>query len=144
MTKAESEQVSEVKSTTHIPVSPERIWEMIGVFGALADWHPAIDSCELEDGGRKRRLKLVGGAEVLESLEVHDNAGRTYTYRILEAPLPIRNYCATLSVADDGKGGSRLTWAGAFEPLDGAGDVSDTVRNLYETGFDNIRKMMGM
>ncbi len=47
------------KVTLNSPLgmSADEVWKMIGQFNALPEWHPAVSSSKLEDGGRIRRLE---------------------------------------------------------------------------------------
>lgn len=132
-----------LQSTFH--VSPDKIWKLIGQFNALPDWHPAIQSSNLEGDGRVRRLKLMGGGEIVERLETIDEKDRLYRYSIVSGPLPVANYTATLRVCDDGKGNSVVEWSSEFEPAGAAEiDAMKTVRGIYQAGFDSLKKMFGM
>ena len=88
--------MSKVSMTTKVAVSAAQIWDLIGGFNALPDWHPAVEKSVLEEGGTVRRLSLAGGGEIVERLEQSDDDGRVYTYSILESPLPVAGYVATI------------------------------------------------
>ena len=91
--------MADVKVTMPFSVPASDIWDKIGNFNALPDWHPAVERSELEEGGTLRRLHLVGGGEILEKLERSDD-GKSYTYSIVEGPLPVMNYTSTLLVTE--------------------------------------------
>ena len=57
----------------------------------------AVESSALEEGGHKRRLKLVDGTEITEQLEKFDGEARTYTYSIVTGPLPLADYRSTIT-----------------------------------------------
>lgn len=138
--------MSGVNLSTELPVSPEQIWELIGGFHALGAWHPAIETSELEGGGRIRRLKLVGGGEIVEKLERFDDQAHTYTYSIVESPLPVANYTSTLRVTPSADGnGAKLEWSGAFDPAGlSENEAVAAVRGVYEAGFENLRKLISL
>ncbi len=79
---------------------------MIGGFHSLHEWHPAVAKCDIETEGDTtlRRLHLVGGGTILEKLEKSDD-GQSYGYSILESPLPVKNYSATITVSEAEGGG---------------------------------------
>ena len=81
-----------------IPVSADRVWQLIGGFGSLPDWLPYIPTSELSEGGRVRSLTNEQGEVIVERLEAFDNDARTYTYSILQAPFPVTGYRATITV----------------------------------------------
>jgi len=134
--------MSTVKLETELPVDPEKVWELIGGFNALPDWHPAVERSELEDGGSIRRLHLAGGGEIVERLEALDDTGHAYRYSILSSPLPVMNYTATIKVTPKTDGsGSVVEWAGEFEPQGSEAEALDTIQGIYQAGFDNLRKL---
>lgn len=125
-------------------MSADEVWQMIGQFNALPDWHPAVSSSKLEDGGRIRRLSLLGGGEIVERLEQIDDEDRLYRYSIISGPLPVANYTATLRVKEDGKGKAVVEWTGEFDPSGVTEtDATSAVQDIYQMGFDNLRKMFG-
>jgi hypothetical protein len=109
--------MAQASATIDIPAAPDRVWQLIGGFGSLPDWLPSIPKCELREGGRVRRFTTVRGDFVVERLEAFDNAARSYTYTILEAPLPVTGYRSTLRVREvNGGTASRVEWLGEFTP----------------------------
>jgi hypothetical protein len=137
--------MAKVKLESEIGVAPDDLWRMIGQFNALPDWHPAIESSDLEDGGRIRRLRLFGGGEIVERLEMVDDDDRLYRYSIISGPLPVANYTATMRVRDDGKGNSRVEWSSEFEPSGTSeSDAIQAIQEVYQAGFDNLKKIFGI
>ena len=130
-----------VTSETILPVSPSEIWRMIGEFNALAQWHPGVAKSVLEEGGKIRRLSLVGGGEIVELLESHDDGGKTYSYSIVESPLPVKNYHATLKVEQNAEGRSQITWSSDFDPVGSSEEALKTIQGMYQAGFDNLKKI---
>jgi hypothetical protein len=122
-----------------IPASADQVWQLIGGFDTLPDWLPFIPKSELSEGGRVRSLQTSDGAVVVERLELFDNAAKTYSYSILQAPFPAKDYLATLSVEALGEG-ARVTWSGKFEPV-GVSDeeVVTLFTGIYEGGLKALR-----
>jgi Polyketide cyclase / dehydrase and lipid transport len=129
--------MAQAYASIEIPATPDQVWELIGGFGSLPDWLPIIPESELSEGGRLRRLSLPSGETIIERLEAFDNAGRSYSYSILQSPFPIADYRATLQVQEIGGGrGSRVEWSGQFTPR-GVSDqeVSRLFQGIYEDGL---------
>jgi len=127
------------------PVPAQMIWSTIGGFNTLPDWHPAIEKSDItkDDKGTVRTLHLVGGGTIVERLETVDEKERLYTYSILEGPLPVANYKATIRVLDD-NGGCTVEWSSDFEASGvPESDASKVIRGIYEAGFENLKKMFG-
>ena len=117
---------------------------MIGRFNALHDWHPGIERSDLAEGGKVRRLALVGGGEIVERLEKIDDTGHTYRYTIESSPLPVANYVAEIRVSENPEGGCMVEWSSDFEAKGAPeADATRVIRDIYTAGFDNLRKLFG-
>lgn len=122
-----------------IPASADQVWQLIGGFDTLPDWLPFIPKSELSEGGRVRSLQTADGAVVVERLEAFDNAGKTYSYSIVQAPFPATEYLATLKVEAQGEG-SRVTWSGRFMPVGvSEAEVEALFAGIYQGGLEALR-----
>lgn len=137
--------MTKVSTTAHIPISADEVWELIGHFSALPDWHPGVERSELEEGGKVRRLALVGGGTIVERLERIDDSERLYRYSIVESPLPVTNYVAELHVTPDDDGtGCTVEWSSDFDPKGASTkDAMEVIQGIYQAGFDNLKKLFG-
>lgn len=111
-----------------IPASADQVWQLVGGFNSLPDWLPIIAKSESGEGGRLRRLHTPTGDIIVERLETFDNAARTYSYSIVQAPFPVTDYVATLRVEALGEG-ARVTWSGRFTPK---GVSDEAAQALFE------------
>ena len=135
--------MAKVSMSTDLKVTGSQVWNLIGHFNALPDWHPAVEKSELEQEGQLRRLSLVGGGTIVEKLERVDNDKRTYSYATVDSPLPLANYRASITVTDTDDG-CAVEWAGEFDALGAPeADATKIVSDIYQAGFDNLRKMFG-
>lgn len=132
----------EVERSVETDAAPEAVWEAVGDFCGIADWHPAVESCEESDsdGTTRRTLTLAGdGGTLVEDLVSRDDEAMTYTYRIVEGPLPVQNYESTISVmaADEG---SKLSWKGNFDPAEAATEdqATSVIGGIYDAGLQGI------
>jgi hypothetical protein len=81
----------------------------------------------------------------LERLEMLDDDDRLYRYSIVSAPLPVANYTATVRVRDDGTGKSLVEWSSEFEPSGASEtDAMQAIQSVYQAGFDNLKKILGI
>ncbi|MFC4908219.1 SRPBCC family protein [Actinomadura gamaensis] len=105
-----------------------KVWEAVRAFGAIADWHPALDTCVLQEGGDHtvgavRRL-TAGDAVFVERLTGLDDVAFVQTYEFLESPFPVRRYHATIRVAPITASGQAFAeWWADYEA-----DEAETVR----------------
>jgi uncharacterized protein YndB with AHSA1/START domain len=143
----EESTMAKVSMSTTLPVPARTVWDAIGGFNSLAKWHPAVAKSEeaKEGAATVRRLTLHGGGTIVERLEGKDDRKRTYTYSILQGPLPVAGYTATLHVEESNDGKScTVEWSSAFEPSGTSEpEAVKVIRGIYEAGFDSLRKMFG-
>ncbi|MCH8819943.1 MAG: SRPBCC family protein [Acidobacteria bacterium] len=119
--------------------SANQIWNLIGGFNALPDWHPAVERSELEEGGTVRKVTLVDGVTILEKLEYHSDESRECSYSIVTSPLPVANYMATLKVTKHEEG-SQVEWSGEFDPSGvSESEAVELVQGIYRAGLDHLK-----
>lgn len=136
--------MAKINMKTNLNVAADEVWKLIGGFNTLPDWHPAIEKSELEEDGRMRRLSLTGGGTIVEKLEQLDDSERVYTYSIIDSPLPVSNYTATIRVKEDGEGKTTVEWSSEFEAKGAAeNEAMDVIAGIYQVGFDNLKKIFG-
>ena len=136
--------MAKIKMKTDLNVAADEVWKLIGGFNTLPDWHPAIEKSELQEEGSMRRLSLAGGGTVVEKLERLDDSERVYTYSIIDSPLPVSNYTATICVKEDSEGKTTVEWSSEFEAKGAAeNEAIDVIAGIYQAGFDNLKKMFG-
>jgi hypothetical protein len=130
----------------NLGVSADKVWDLIGRFNAVPDWHPAVEKSEIEGEGTGsvRTLHLAGGGGTIrERLEQIDDEGKVYSYSILSSPLPVANYTATLRLRE-GDSGCTVEWESDFQPAGAPeGDAVEIIQGVYQAGFDNLKKMFG-
>jgi D-threo-aldose 1-dehydrogenase len=129
--------VAEAAASAEIPAAPEEVWELIGGFDSLPNWLPYVPSSELREGGRLRKLANPNGDTIIERLVAFDNAARSYSYAIMQAPFPVTNYLSTLHVeATNGGKTSRVEWTGRFTPKGvSKTEASKLFQGIYEDGL---------
>ncbi len=134
--------MTKVSLSTRLGVSADEAWKLIGGFNALPDWHPAVEKSELTEEGQTRTLHIVGGGEIVEKLEKSDDNARTYTYSIVNSPLPVANYTATIVVREE-DGGCVVDWSSEFDAVGVEHEASDVINGIFQAGLDNLKKMYG-
>lgn len=124
-----------ITSSATVAADSATVWSAIGDFCDIDDWHPGIVSCVLEarDGMVHRQLTLGDGAPVLEQL-VASEPGVSYSYKIVEAPLPITDYASTVSVTEGNP--TIVTWAGTFKS--DVPEMEGAIQGLYDGGLAAI------
>ena len=109
--------MASAKAAADINVPPDELWQLIGGFGSLPDWVPGVSQSKLADGGRVRYLSDPQGQSFVERLETYDSSAHTYSYSILESPIPVSNYLATIAVTSTNGGKkSHVEWWARYTP----------------------------
>ena len=135
---ASAQGAIEVSESVTVPGAPSEVWSRVGGFCTIADWHPAVASCDMaeRDGVTIRTLALEGGGVLSE--ERLEEGETSYAYAILEGPLPVASYRSEIAAEPEGEG-TRLTWTGSFDAEGAAPEEAEAViRGIYRSGLDAI------
>ena len=134
----------EVRQSVEVAASPEQVWQAIGGFCSIAEWHPAVSRCAAseQNGATLRTLTTADGAVLVERRVQHSEEGMSYSYQIVESPLPVAGYEATLAVMDSA-GGSMITWSGEFAAK-GAADAEAlaVIEGIYQSGLAALKERL--
>jgi Polyketide cyclase / dehydrase and lipid transport len=145
-----------VTETITINAAPDAVWAKVKDFGAINTWHPAVEASSAADGnniGSRRTLKLKAGGNVVEELETHSEADKSFSYRMKDAgPVPVTNYSSKLTVKPGSAAGTTLVeWRGAFyrgyPNNDPPADKNDeaavaAVTGIYKAGLGNLKAVV--
>ena len=135
--------MARVTRTIDIDVSADAAWELFGDFNGLPGWLDIVASSETEGSGvgAVRTLALPDGGKVIEEQEARDDAGHSYGYTILDSPLPLANYHATLKVTATGDGSCSVEWSGSFDAPEGMTEEPGTevLEGLYTGGLASAK-----
>lgn len=134
----------EVERRVSLAGSAEDVWDAIGDFSDMS-WHPAARDTDLEDrdGVVHRVVTLPDGSILVERLEDMDDSGKSYSYSIVEGPLPVSRYRSTLSIVANGKG-CDVVWRCGFvaRGMDDAA-AREVVAGIYEAGINALTDRYG-
>jgi hypothetical protein len=99
----------------------------------------------MEEGGDTYRVLTLGdGGKIKEKLTNKDDT--SYSYEIIESPLPVQNYAATLTVTeDDGDEIAEVVWEAEFDPADGVEEAKavEVISGIFDAGIEGIGKKAG-
>ncbi|HET7852164.1 MAG TPA: SRPBCC family protein [Methyloceanibacter sp.] len=131
-----------VKKRTEAPGLPPEIWAIVGDFCAIKTWHPAAADCVEEKDGDTiyRTITLKDGGKIKEKLTGKDDL--SYSYEIVESPLPVKNYKSKLWLeVDDEPDRSVIYWQSDFD-ANGASDddAKAKITGILADGVKGIKK----
>ena len=130
----------------------EQVWGEIRDFNALPAWHPAIADSRIEGGepgdkvGCIRNFNLKDGGHIREQLLALNDVEHLCTYAILESPMPVENYVATLRLAPITDGNRTYAeWTATFDctPEEEAGLIETVGNGVFQGGFDALKGAFG-
>ncbi len=128
-----------VSESIYVNAAPDEVWEWVGDYYDVHRWHPGIHSTQ-KSGSRTadiRFLILQDGNRIYEELLSDSDTERMYSYKILEAPLPVVDYVAQFSVQPEGAG-SRLSWSANFGVDGNEQEIQEVVRGVFSGGLQAV------
>ncbi len=102
-----------------LEASIDVVWDLISDFTDISAFAPQgeITKIEGEGIGAIRRVEAPGlGGVFRERCEGHDPEARSFSYAVLESPVPMKDYVAVVTLSDLGPGRCGIEWASRFEP----------------------------
>ncbi len=130
----------------------DRIWQAIRDFNALPDWVPAVRESRIEGGqpsdqvGCVRAFRLEDGGFLRERLLALSDYDYSVTYAILESPMGVENYVATLKLVPVTDGGRTFAeWTAEFDcdPAAEADLVTNIGNGVFQAAFDALKARFG-
>ncbi|MGQ0686896.1 SRPBCC family protein [Bradyrhizobium sp.] len=135
-----------------INASAARVWSRVRDFNGLSNWHPAIAESRIENGepadkvGCIRSFSLRNGDRLREQLLGLSDYDMFCTYSILDSPMPLTSYVATLRltpITDQDR--TFIEWSAEFDCApDKEGElVSNIGGGVFQGGFDALKRAFG-
>ena len=144
--------MARVYTSSVINASATRVWARVRDFNGLSNWHPAIAESRIENGepadkvGCVRNFSLRNGDRLREQLLGLSDFDMFCTYSILDSPMPLTNYVATLRltpITDQDR--TFIEWSADFDCApDKEGElVSNIGGGVFQGGFDALKRAFG-
>jgi uncharacterized protein YndB with AHSA1/START domain len=140
-----------VYASSVIDAPAAKVWEKVRDFNALPRWHPRIRESRIENGepsdkiGCVRDFRLQNGDRLREKLLGLSDYDMFCTYSILESPMPLTDYMATLRLTPISDGNRTfIEWTAEFEcAVEAAAELMDGIgNNVFQAGFDALKRQM--
>lgn len=122
------------------------VWDYIRDFNALPKWHPGIAKSELEGQhgvGVVRHFFLVGDGELREKLLALSDQKFSCSYTILESPMPLKNYLATMKLYPvTSTQDTFMEWYAFFDMTDMSAEQETEmiVHQVFASGIASLKK----
>lgn len=118
----------QVSAEMRIEAPAEDVWSAVKRFDGVTRWAPGVLECTAngEGVGAVRTLKMRDGMTLCERLETYDDQTRSFSYSIVEGPLPVKDYLSCVSVSDDGDQ-CTVSWTTSGEPAGISGEQLEKI-----------------
>jgi hypothetical protein len=144
--------MARVYTSSVINASAARVWARVRDFNGLSNWHPAIAESRIENGepadkvGCIRNFSLRNGDRLREQLLGLSDFDMFCTYSILDSPMPLSNYVATLRltpITDQDR--TFIEWSADFDCApDKEGELLSNIGGgVFQGGFDALKRAFG-
>jgi hypothetical protein len=137
-----------VYTSSVLDAPADRVWSEVRDFNALPRWHPAIKDSYIEQHqpadkvGCIRNFTLKAGGRIREQLLALSDFDYSVTYSILESPMGVENYVATLKLAPVTDGNLTFAeWTAEFDcaPARAGGLARDIGQGVFQGGFEALK-----
>ena len=129
-----------------------RVWGRVRDFNGMPGWHPAIAESRIENGepadkvGCVRDFRLRNGDRLREKLLGLSDYDMFCTYSILDSPMAVENYVATLRLTPVTDGDRTFAeWSAEFDcaPEREQDLVATVGGGVFQGGFDALKRHFG-
>ena len=144
--------MAEVYASSVIGAPADQVWSAIRDFNGLPSWHPLIAESRIEAGapadqvGCVRAFRLKDGGFIREQLLALSDYDYSCSYSILESPMGVENYVATLKLTPITDGARTFAeWSAEFDcPSEREAElVSQIGQGVFQGGFDSLKGRFG-
>ena len=142
----------QVYASSVIDASADNVWARIRDFNALPMWHPLIADSRIENSqpsdrvGCIRQFHLRDGGTIRERLLALSDYEYSCSYEILESPMGVDGYVATLKLTPVTDGARTFAeWSAEFECAEGRErELTELIGGgVFQGGFDALKRHFG-
>jgi Polyketide cyclase / dehydrase and lipid transport len=139
-----------VYTSTVVNASADAVWAVVRDFNGLPKWTPFVADSRIEGGlpadkvGCIRNFRLKDGGLIREQLLTLSDYDFQCTYSILESPMGVENYVATLKLTPITDGNTTFAeWSAEFDPPPGKErELADNIgQGVFQAAFNHLKSM---
>ena len=128
------------------------VWRLVRNFNGLPEWTPFAAESRIEQNhpadqvGCIRNLRLKDGGRIRERLLALSDYDMSCTYAILESPMGVENYVATLRLIPITDGNTTFAeWTAEFEAEPAREDelVRTIGQGVFQAAFNSLKARFG-
>ena len=135
-----------------IEAGADTVWSRIRDFNAMPQWHPFIADSRIENNDASDRVGCIrqfhtrDGGMIRERLLALSDYEYSCSYEILESPMGVDNYVATLKLTPVTDGDRCFAeWSAEFDCDEGReAELAQRIGNgVFQAGFDALKRQLG-
>ena len=143
--------MAKVYVSSVIAAPAAKVWQTVRDFNGLPNWTPFVAKSGIEGNkpsdqvGCVRDFTLKDGGRIRERLLAFSDRDMSCTYSILESPMGVENYVATLSLTPVTDGNQTFAqWTAEFDaaPEREADLVSHIGQNVFQGAFNSLKERL--
>jgi Polyketide cyclase / dehydrase and lipid transport len=143
--------VIKVYVSTVIDAPADGVWARVRDFNALPAWVPVVAESRIESNlpadkiGCIRNFRLRDGGVIREQLLALSDYDYACTYSILESPMGVADYIATLKLSPVTDGNRTFAeWTAEFECApEREQELANAVgQGVFQAAFDNLKQLV--
>jgi Polyketide cyclase / dehydrase and lipid transport len=140
-----------VYTSTVIDAAADGVWSRVRDFNGLPSWTPFVAESRIEGNlpsdkvGCIRNFRLKDGGVIREQLLELSDYDYRCVYSILESPMGVSNYVATLKLTPITDGNRTFAeWSAEFDPPAGREkELADNIgRGVFQAAFDSLKRQV--
>lgn len=141
-----------VYTSSVIDANADTVWARVRDFDGLPQWHPGIADSRIENNDPSDRIGCIrhfhtrDGGLIRERLLALSDYEYSCTYAILESPMGVDNYVATLKLTPITDGGRTFAeWSAEFDCDEGRErELAERIgQGVFQAGFDALKRHFG-
>ena len=131
--------MTKLHNTLSINASPDKVWAILGDLARAPEYVPGIMTAKVE--GMQRLCTDAYGNEIHEEMSDYSKEQRTYAFKHLQVPLPVKWSQGKFTVEPEG-GASLVVMEWEFEPLDPAqaAELTPMLDGAAKLTLENLRQ----
>lgn len=137
-----------VYTSSVIDAAADAVWQRVRDFNGMPNWHPLIADSRIEQNlpadriGCVRNFRTRDGGTIRERLLTLSDYDYECTYAILESPMGVENYIATLKLTPITDGNRTFAeWSAEFDcETARERELSQSIgQGVFQGGFDALK-----
>jgi hypothetical protein len=144
--------MAQVYISSVITAPASSVWAIVRNFNALPEWTPFVAESRIEQNmppdqvGCIRNFRLKDGGKIRERLLALSDYDMSCTYSILESPMGVENYIATLALTPITDGNATFaSWKAEFECAEERENdlIKSIGQGVFQAAFTSLKTRFG-